>query len=239
MKSNVGAAAMAVLGVIASAILVAPRPALAAGPQGLYMMTRMVMGSSLEIAGWYFKNGQVAENPRGDIARFDFKAAAAESPAVTGTFAISGKTMTMSWANGKKSTGDYEPGDHGCFYWDMGSFCPAEPFGKNQKLDGVFSGGASAGYGRVANATTLSLTSGGQYRLEQAGSVKSAPSGGTQLQAGSSGGETGTYELSGTVLTLKPSGGKPRQILAFPYDDGTKGPQPRRIFFDGAMLKRL
>ena len=40
----------------------------------IYLMTRMVMGSSLELAGWYFKSGQVAENPRGDITRFDFKA---------------------------------------------------------------------------------------------------------------------------------------------------------------------
>ena len=221
-----------------TAILIAPLESWAADPQGLYMMTRMVMGSSLELAGWYFKSGQVAENPRGDISRFDFKAAAAAAPSRTGTYAISGKKMTMSWANGKQSTGDYEPGDHGCFYWDMGSFCPVEPFGKNQKLDGVFSGGASAGSGRVANATTLTLTGAGQYRLEQVGSVRSAPSAGTQLQAGSSGGESGTYELSGTVLTLKPAGGPPRQVLTFPYDDGSKGPQPRRVFFDGAMLKR-
>ena len=221
-----------------TAVLSAPFESWAADPQGLYLMTRMVMGSSLELAGWYFKSGQVAENPRGDITRFDFKAAAATAPATTGAFAVSGKQMTMNWANGKKTTADYEPGDHGCFYWDMGSFCPVEPFKKNQKIDGVFAGGASAGSGRVANATTLSLTSGGEYRLEQAGSVKSSQSAGTQLQAGSSGGERGTYELSGTVLTLKPAGGAPRQILTFPYDDGTKGPAPRRIFFDGAMLKR-
>jgi len=37
---------------------------------------------------------------------------------------------------------------------------------------------------------------------------------------------------------LKSASGKSRQILVFPYDDGTKGPPPRRIFFDGAMLKR-
>ena len=220
------------------ALVIAPLTSQAAEPQGLYMMTRMIMGSSLELAGWYFKNGHVAENPRGDIARFDFKAAAAQAPDTTGTFAISGKKMTMSWASGKKATGDYEPGDRGCFYWDMGSFCPVEPFGKNQKIDAAFSGGASAGSGRVANATTLTLTSGGQYKLEQVGSVKSAPSAGTQLQAGSSGAEAGAYELSGTVLTLKPAGGAPRQVLSFPYDDGTKGPQPRRIFFNGAMLKR-
>jgi hypothetical protein len=220
------------------ATLAMPVDSWAANPQGLYMMTRMIMGSSLELAGWYFKDGQVAMNPRGDVARFDFKAAAVESPATTGTFKISGKSMTITWANGKTAKGDYEPGDHGCFYWDLGSFCPVEPFAKNQKIDGTFSGGASAGYGRVANATTLTLTGAGQYRLEQAGSVKSEVSGGTQLQAGSSGGESGTYDLSGTALTLKSAGGKSRQVLAFPYDDGTKGPQPRRIFFDGAMLKR-
>lgn len=220
------------------ALVLATTEARAADPQGLYMMTRMIMGSSLELAGWLFRDGQVARDPRGDVAHFDFKAAAAAAPAATGTFALAGRKLTMRWANGKTETGDYEPGDHGCFYWDMGSFCPVEPFGRNQKLDGVFSGGASAGSGRVANVTTLTLTSSGRYTLEQVGSVRSAPSAGTRLQGGASGGESGTYELSGTALTLRPAGGAPRQALAFPYDDGTKGPQPRRLFFDGAMLKR-
>jgi hypothetical protein len=198
----------------------------------------MNMGSSLEISGWYFKNGQVSNRPTGNIAAFDFKNASAKNPDKTGTYSISGKKMTIKWANGKQSTGDYEPGDHNCFYWDMGSFCPAEPFAKGAKLDGVFEGGASVGYGSVANVTQITFTSAGQYKLESVGTVKSEISNGTQLSGGATGGESGTYQLSGTNLTLN-GGGKSRQVLAFPYDDGTKGPQPHRVFFDSIMLKRL
>lgn len=212
--------------------------AYAAQPDGLYLMTRMNMGSSLEISGWYFKNGQVSNRPTGNLAAFDFKAAAAKNPDLTGTYSISGKKMTIKWANGKQSTGDYEPGDHNCFYWDMGSFCPAEPFAKGAKLEGVFEGGTSAGYGRVANAHEITFSANGQYKMESAASVKSEVSNGTQLAGGATGTESGTYQLSGTTMTLS-GGGKTRQVVAFPYDDGSKGPQPNRVFFDAIMLKRI
>lgn len=210
----------------------------AAQPDGLYMMTRMNMGTSLELKGWYFKNGQVTSRPGGNLASFDFRQAAAKDPNQTGTFAISGNKMTITWANGKQSTGTYEPSDHNCFYWDMGSFCPVQPFGNNVKLDGTFEGGASAGYGRVANVTQLTLTSGGTYKLDGVGSITSEVSANSQLYAGSSGSETGTYEINGTTLLLK-GGGKTRQVLTFPYDDGSRGPQPRRLFFDAILMKRI
>jgi hypothetical protein len=212
--------------------------AFAANPDGLYLMTRSWPGSSLEILGWLFKNGQVCSKPMGDLAHFDFQKAAARDPNSTGTYSISGKNMIIKWANGKSETGELEP-DKSCFFWQMGLFCPADPFQKNAKINGVFSGGASAGYGKAANATSITFSSNGTYKLEQVGAVHSDTSAGTQLYAGSSGSETGTYDLSGTTLILKSSGGKSRQIVSFPYDDGTKGPAPRRIFFDGAMLKRI
>lgn len=211
--------------------------AYAADPNGLYLMTRMVMGSSLEIAAWYFKNGQVCRYPKGDLAHFDFKKSAAEEPSMTGSFTTSGNNLSIKWANGTPENAVMEPDGHGNFYWQMGSFCPAETFKPNTRIDGVFSGGASAGYGKAANATTITLSSNGQYKLEQAGSVHSDVSNGTMLQGGSSGSETGTYQLSGVVLTL--NGPRPRQVLSFPYDDGTSGPAPRRLFYDGAMLKRI
>lgn len=211
----------------------------AAQPDGLYLMTRMIMGSSLELKGWYFKNGQVTSRPVGNIASFDFKAAGAKNPGETGTYLISGKQMTITWANGKQSKGDYEPGDHNCFYWDMGSFCPAAPFGKGVKLDGTFEGGASAGYGNVANVTQLTLSGSGSYKLDGVGSIKSEVSSNSQLYAGASGSETGTYDINGTTLLLKSSGGKTREVLTFPYDDGSKGAAPRRLFFDAIMMKRI
>jgi hypothetical protein len=217
-------------------MLITTSQAFAAEPNGLYLMTRYIMGSSLEIGGWYFKNGSVSKRPVGNITQFDIKAAAAKDPNNNGTYSISGNKMTILWANGQKTTSDLEP-DKTCFMWDMGSFCPAEQFPKGTRLEGVFDGGASAGYGRVANATTLTLSKDGHYKLEQAGSVHSEVSQGTQLYGGSSGGESGTYDISGTTLTL--NGGKSRTVLTFPYDDGTAGPSPRRMMFDSILLKRI
>ena len=211
--------------------------AFAAAPDGLYLMTRYIPGSSLEIEGWFFKNGQVSKHPSGNVANFNFAAAAKAEPDRTGTYTWSGKKMSFKWANGTTSEGEYEAGDHGCFFWDMGNFCPASPFPPNTKLSGLFEGGASAGYGRVSNATELTLTSDGKYTLSAAASLKSESSNGSQLYGGaSSGKETGTYSISGTTLTLT-GGGKTRQLLTFPYDDGSKGPQPRRLMFDGIIMK--
>lgn len=210
-------------------------PALA-DPDGLYLMTRYIMGSSLEIEGWYFKGGKLSNRPLGNVTNFDFNAAAKARPENTGSYVISGKKMTISWANGKKSEGDYEPGDHGCFFWDMGNFCPAKPFPPGTKLSGVFEGGASAGYGAVANAHTLTLNADGTYKMSSAASLKSDAKNGSQLYAGSSGDESGTYSIAGTTMTMT-GGGKTRQVLVFPYDDGSKGPAPRRLMFDAIMMK--
>lgn len=218
-------------------ILFSSNCAALANPDGLYLMTRFIMGSSLEIQGWYFKNGKVSGRPTGNTAQFDFNAAAKANPDMTGTYSISGKKMTIKWANGKSSEGDYEPGDHGCFFWDMGNFCPATPFPANTKLSGTFEGGASAGYGSVSNAHTFNFTPDGKYTSSSAASLKSDPkASGDQLYAGASGSESGTYSISGTVMTMT-GGGKTRQVLTFPYDDGSKGPTPRRIMFDHIMLK--
>lgn len=216
-------------------IVLSVAPALA-NPDGLYLMTRYIPGSSLEIQGWYFKGGRLSNLPLGNVANFDFNAAAKAHPDRTGTYTISGKTMTINCANGKKSEGSYEPGDQNCFYWDMGNFCPATPFPPNTKLSGVFEGGASAGYGAVANAHTITFNPDGTYKMSSAASLKSEVSNGTQLQGGATGEESGTYSISGTTMTLT-GGGKTRQVLTFPYDDGTKGPAPRRIMFDAIMLK--
>ena len=211
-------------------------PALAADPDGLYLMVRVLMGSSPEISGWYFKNGKVSNRPLGNVANFDFGAAAKANPDKTGTYTMAGKKIIMNWANGKKSEGDYEPGDHGCFYWDMGSFCPVKPFPAGTKLSGQFEGGASAGYGAVSNATTIVFSPDGTYKSSSAASLKSESSNGTQLAGGATGSESGTYSINGTTMTMT-GGGKTRQVLTFPYDDGTSGPAPRRIMFDAIMMK--
>lgn len=207
-----------------------------ADPNGLYLMTRMNMGSSLEIKGWYFKNGQVTTRPSGNLASFDFRAAASANPGETGTYSIAGDKMTIKWANGKSSNGRYESSDHNCFYFDMGLFCPAEPF-KTATIEGTYEGGASAGYGAVSTTKNITFRKDGTYTLGAVGSVRSVGRE-TSAWAGSSGTETGTYSISGTTLTMKGPKGT-QQLVAFPYDDGSKGPQPRRIVYEGIVLKRI
>jgi len=197
-------------------------------------MTRM-WGSSFEMLAWYFKNGQVSSQPRGDLDKFDFKAAAAEQPDSNGTYAIGGETMTVKYANGKERAARYEAKDRGCFNWDGGLFCPARPFDKGVKLDGVFTGGASTG--GAASSMTLTLSANGQYKLSSVGSASTTSPRSTATVSGQ-GVQTGTYELTGTQLVLKPTEGQPRKVLVFQYDDGSKTPMPHRMFFDGGMLKR-
>jgi hypothetical protein len=191
------------------------------GPDGLYLMTRSVFGG-LSTEAYRFDDGAVIRNP---IAPDQ------QRPEDVGTYVIDGDKMTMTFG-GRAGKGDIEPGDSGCFFWDMGNFCPVGAF-DDDTLDGTYSGGASVGGGAVASAVTVRFAPDGTYTLSSLGSVSTA-----DAAAGSSAAERGSYEIDGNLLTLAPEGGAPRSLTTFPYDDGTEGTHPRRIFFGGVMLKR-
>jgi hypothetical protein len=195
----------------------------ASGPEGLYLMTRFAFGN-LEMKTFQFGDGGVLlRNPVGpDVQPAGDK----------GTYAVADGVLTMN-IDGRDNKAKLEPGDGGCFGWDGGIFCPARPF-DSDTLDGTFSGGASVGGGAVMSSTTITFQPDGTYPLSGVGSV-AAPGAG----AGSAGGETGNYTLDGTTLTLQPAGGAARSYSTFPYDDGTEGAQPRRVYFGGGMLKRI
>ena len=115
----------------------------------------------------------------------------------------------------------------------MGNFCPVEGFDV-ETLDGRFTGGASVGGGAVSSAMTVTFAPDGTYTLSSIGAVSTS-----EGSAGSSREESGTYSIDDTVLTLSPTGGASRTLTTFPYDDGTEGVKPRRMFFGGGMLKRI
>lgn len=216
------------------ATLVSVAPALAACPDGLYLMTKMDLGfGTLEVKGWYFKNGKLTNRPQGDLNGF------VGTPDSVGSYSVAGNKMSIKWNNGRTESGTFELKDHGCFYYDMGLFCPAKPF-TTSTIDGTFTGGISAGGGAAANSITVTFTSAGKYTMKRAGSVRSTGRE-TSAWAGAYGGdESGSYSLSGTTLNLSHSGGgAARKIVAFPYDDGSKGPQPRNIVYEGMVLKRI
>ncbi len=192
-------------------------------PDGLYLMTRYAFGG-LSTEAYRFDDGAVVRNP---IAPEEQRAED------VGTYTVDGDSMTMTLGSNASSTSEIEPGDNGCFFWDMGNFCPVEGFDV-ETLDGSFTGGASVGGGAVSSAMTVTFKPDGTYTLSSIGTVSTS-----EGSAGSSGEETGTYAIDDTVITLMPAAGASRTLTTFPYDDGSEGAQPRRMFFGGGMLKRI
>ena len=209
------------------------------GDDRLYIMTRFWPATgSLEIESyWFGEDGVVVRNPTGDPADLDVAAERAERPRDVGTYAWDGDTLTMTF-DGRESAGEAER-DGDCFTVDMGTYCPVEAVG-SETLDGTFSGGVSsrAGGGVAISSATIRFAPDGTYTLGTAGSISST-SDASSVSGGSSGEERGRYRFDGTALHLEPEGAAPRVISTFAYDDGSEGEQPRRLYFGGAMLKRI
>jgi SAM-dependent methyltransferase len=202
---------------------------------GMYMMTRAAFGS-LSIEAYRFEDGNVVRNPLVPGDSLDVEAERKLHANDVGTFEVDGDEMTMTFGGSPSKSEVERDGD--CFMWDMGTFCRVEPF-DDDTLEGTFSGGASArgSSGIAMNSRTIVFADDGTYTMESASSVSSLGEG-TNVAAGSSGAEKGEYEIDGTVIRFRPEGGEERVLTAFPYDDGTEGEKPRRIFLGGTMLKR-
>ena len=230
--------------IVAVAAVFAALPARAAGPaDDLYLMVRYVYGGGSEIDAFLFRQGQVVRGPSGSIDRFDFAAARANSPSRVGSYALRGDRMAVTWADGHVADGQYEqkPNDP-CFWWDTGSFCPITPFARGQRLSGTFAGGTDAYTvtgAKLSRDMELTLAADGRYALTGQAAIlpgSMGPNRPSMPGAAAAGTETGTYEIDGTALALRPAAGTARVAMVFPYDDGTAGPAPRRLYFDGALL---
>lgn len=210
-----------------------PISAAAFQPQGLYLMTR-IFGSSIEMRTWYFRGNQFAENPVGDIGRFDFGAAERAAPGSTGSFSAAGDQWTFRWIDGRDQTARYESGRTAgsCFYWNAGLFCPVKPFAIGQIIDGVYSG--SLGGGGVGSSRSYRFLRDGTYVIDRAGSVSSSGA-----YAGQSSQERGRYRISGNLLSLQPEGGMAVALTTFPYETTADPARPDRFYAGGFMLKRV
>jgi hypothetical protein len=209
----------------------------ASTPDGLYLMTRFWPSSGLEIKSYRFEGDHVVVNPVAAGKHVDLDAERAVNPKNVGTFKRDGADLVLTF-DGKDQRAKFKATDHGCFDWNAGTFCPVTPFPSGTKLDGTFEGGASVGGGALISALEITFKPDGTYTTSSAVSYSST-SATSNVSGGSTGGERGTYAIDGTSLTLTPESGKPRTVSTFPYDDDTKGPQPRRLFFGGGMLKRI
>ena len=206
------------------------------GLEGLYLMTRFWVGSGLEIATYRFHDGTVILNPVGSAKSLDLQAEQATHPNNIGTYRLQGGQLVLSFPDGKHEA-KFEPESKGCFGWNMGIFCSVEAFKPGTTLDGTFSGGASVGGGAVMSSTSITFRRDGTYQRESAGSFATQGST-TAVSGGSVGTEHGKYRIDGTALYLMPDGGRESVVSTFPYDDGSTGPAPRRMYFGGGMLKR-
>lgn len=209
------------------------------GDDALYIMTRFWPATgSLEIASyWFGPDGVVVRNPTGDPASLDVEAERRARPRDVGTYAWDGDTLTTTF-DGRSSSAEVER-DGDCFIADMGTYCPVEPVGA-ATIEGTFTGGVGsyAGGGSAISSATIAFDDDGTYTLATAGSVTGSTDAST-VSGGGTGGERGRYRFEGTALHLEPEGGAPRVVSTFAYDDGSEGPAPRRLYFGGAMLKRI
>ncbi len=201
-------------------------PAVAQPADGLYLMTRSWIGS-LEMDVYYFRGGGVARAPTGTGPDFTQSPAAAK-----GTYRMQGRQMAIRWSDGRTEEAEFEPSDR-CFRWDARLFCPVKPFAKGARIGGEFA--VSSGGGGVAQSLTISLTPDGSYRLR--GFLGISPPAPGRSSTGVST-HQGTYELSGTALTLRPEGGQPMTAIAFPYTVRPGVPEPEYLYFNGGMLRR-
>ncbi|GAC1432437.1 MAG: hypothetical protein NVSMB6_30420 [Burkholderiaceae bacterium] len=203
---------------------------------GLYFMTRFWVGSGLETAAYYFQNGVVVLNPAIGGKNLDVAAERAVHPKGVGTYRLIGEQLTLTF-DGSNKTAKFIDDKQGCFEWDTGSFCHVEIFKPGTTLNGTFTGGASVGGGALMSSTDITFKPDGSYQRGSAASF-SATGRTTASSGGATSQEQGKYRIDGIALHLMPDGGKETVVTTFPYDDGTTGPAPRKIYFGGGMLSR-
>ena len=201
-----------------------------AAPQGLYLV-RQRQSSLTQLEVWFFAGSRFVQGPPaatlGAGAAFDFVRAETQRAGSTGTLAIEGDRMTLSGPARPSTSARLDPlPSSTCLRWNEGLFCPAPRFAPGARLDGVFAAGPA-----VTGATVLRAA----FKADGSYEIMLAPP-----NAGAAPGrERGRYEISGSVLRLRPvGGGTATSWTVVPYDDGTPGPAPRRLFLGGVALGR-
>ena len=243
--------------VAAAAFFALSTPSTAAEPaNGLYLMTRYG-GGVWQHAAWLFVAGQVTSEPYGPLQSFNWAAARARFPNETGTYTLRNNVMTVIWANrrAEKSVVEHQSGKP-CFKWQLAGFCPVTPFNRGDALEGSFAGRnefVTQTGGRVRMETALTLHRDGSYALDGQTAIfpgalgpystdsPSRPAATDSLPpAAATTSESGKYAFEGAEILFWPSHNKKHhEAIAFAYDDGSPGPRPRQLYFNGLMLQRV
>jgi hypothetical protein len=163
--------------------------------------------------------GQVYVDP----ANYSPAGLAAVSPAWRGTFAINGKQMTIKWADGHTTTGNYHYDPTG--FSSEGSFVCVGPFANSRQLVGTFEGrnaAISVDASSLAVYRTLHFNADGTFTRDNLAASHAETNSGFTTETTGKSKQAGRWSLNGWVLTLADAQGTVR-ALAFPTiaDDKT------------------
>lgn len=175
----------------------------------------------------------MAYNPEGDLERFDFASFAAAQPRNVGTYSVSGGTLTIRWGDGSEQTGPLKPDGAGGFDFLSAAHAPVLPLASGASLDGSFYGGSSVAGASVSTTYTFS---GDRYQTDAAGVVVTSTSA-SDVTAGSSSGDAGSYQVSGTRITFSGSAGT-RQTSLYYIPTSSGASSPEMILLGGAVLTK-
>lgn len=205
------------------------------GPVGLFFMTRFwAMTGSLEQKLWYFApDGRVYETPG---ATFTAAALARESRR-HGERMLEGRTLKVTWSDGKVSSSNYKVDSAGeGFSWDAGIFSAVRPPDWS-KVAGYFEGGASFS-GRGGGATSVSgltLRADGTFSWSTSASLRAETGSSVATAGAAAGARTGRWRGEGYQLTLTFAEGETRTQVAFPVTSRDRPGQVEMLFFNGSM----
>lgn len=173
---------------------------------------------------------------------FSAAALAALPPAQRGSYAVSGRQMTIKWANGSTTTGNYhaDPSGFSC----EGSFMCVGPFTSPRQLVGTYDGhnaAATVDANSLALFRGLALKADGTFTRDTYAAshseVRHADNTGLATDAAASGpSQAGRWQLAGWYLTLTDARGTVRGV-AFRTDWDEKTDKTLKFRFNGTSYK--
>lgn len=198
-------------------------------PVGLYLMNRYrPLTRTAEKLAWYFApDGRVFQNLALGFSPEDLAAHAGPR----GDASANGRQLAITWADGTKTTAELERDGTG-FTWDLGIFFAVSLFASPHEITGVY-----VGEDGVLTGQRLELRGDGTFAREVVSLAGSPPS--ARALPATSGANSGHWELRGHSLILTEANAAGQRGLAFPLDDAKTPIKPDRMFFDGAMYRRL
>jgi hypothetical protein len=169
---------------------------------------------------------------KGMLDHFDFAAAAGEDAKHTGYYRVSGSTIEVAWAGGRKPETSEFRKDGDAYQFLGGSWYPIDLDRARQSKDWLIGAfrrqiGAVMGSASALIQSWYTFRSDGTFETLGTGAALTGAAVPLANRSSSTKGN-GTFELSGTTLVLHYAGGATERHTAVPYGKGG-------IFIDGSL----